>query len=64
MTKRLKEVLNYAYIMMTSICTLKYINSMNGFEGFLTFSIICLFSIFIGICIVFIEQVRMSKKDV
>jgi hypothetical protein len=37
---------------------------MNGFEGFLTFSIICLFSIFIGICIVFIEQVRMSKKDV
>jgi hypothetical protein len=37
---------------------------MNGFEGFLTFSIMCLFSLFIGICIVFIERVRVSKKGV
>lgn len=64
MTKWLKEALNYSYIMITTICTLKYINSMNGFEGFLTLSSICLFSLFIGICIVFIERVRLSKKGV
>lgn len=64
MKNKAREVLHYSFTMFTVICTVKYINSLNGFEGATTLFLMCISSFFIGVFIVLINHVRMSKMDV
>lgn len=57
----IKKSMDYAFTLFTCICTIKYINTLNGFDGFITFVLMLFVSMLIGALIVFIERARMSK---
>lgn len=57
----IKKSMGYAFTLFTCICTIKYINTLNGLDGFVTFVLMLFASMLIGVLIVFIERVRMSK---
>ncbi|MDW5498285.1 hypothetical protein R6Y99_00560 [Pseudomonas lundensis] len=58
-----KGALNYAWTMFTVLCTVEYISTLNGFDGFISVIVIVFISLLVGVVIVFIDRIRASKKE-
>lgn len=59
----IKNSINHTWTMFTVMCTAKYIDTLNGFDGFISFIAICFISLLVGVAIVFIDRIRASKKE-
>jgi ABC-type antimicrobial peptide transport system permease subunit len=59
----IKDSINHAWNMFTVMCTAKYIDALNGFDGFISIIAICFISLLVGVAIVFIDRIRASKKE-
>lgn len=58
-----KDSVNYAWTMFTVMCTAKYIDTLNGFDEFISIIAMGFISLLVGVAIVFIDRIRASKKE-